>query len=66
MLESFKNKFSKIRKKDSIVHKLDNIKKMEKQSSSSHYSPDGQLTSSAFTFDNSKLEEMQEETVKKI
>jgi flagellar protein FlaD len=66
MLESFKNKFSNLRKKDSIVHKLDNIKKIEKQSSSSHYSPDGQLTSSAFTFDNSKLEEMQEETVKKI
>lgn len=66
MLNSFKNKFSNLRKKDSIVHKLDNIKKIDKQSSSSQYGPDGQPISSDLTFDTSKLEQMQEETVNKI
>lgn len=66
MLKNVKNKFSNLRKKDSIVHKLDNIKKIDKQSSSSQYGPDGQPISSDLTFNTGKLEEMQAETVNKI
>lgn len=66
MLKNITKIISNLRKKDALVHKLDNMKKIEKQSSSSHYGPDGLPIFSDVIFDASKLEEMQEETENKI
>jgi predicted nuclease with TOPRIM domain len=57
MIEGFKH---------SIVNKLDNIKNIEKESNSSNYSKNGYPDLQDSRFDISKMEEKQEETVKKI
>jgi len=66
MLDRIKNNFSNLMKKDSIVNKLDNIKNIEKESNSSNYSTTGYPDFLESTFDITKIEDMQEETVKKI
>lgn len=65
MLDGFKNKFSKLKKSDSIVHKLDKIKNTDQHPDSSQYGPDGQPHPAEF-FDTSILEQKHEETVKRI
>jgi hypothetical protein len=65
MLDVVKNKFSILRKKDSLVHKLDTIKNGDQQSSPSHSAPVEQPMNSEFAIDKNKMEQMQEDTVKK-
>ena len=67
MLNSLKDKLSKLKKTDnSIVHKLDKMKNIDQHRDFPQYAQDGSTISSNSMLDSSKLEEMQEETVKKI
>ena len=67
MLNSLKEKLSKLKKTDnSIVHKLDKIKRSDQHSAAFQNTPDGLLLTSGSVFDADKIAEMQDDIVKKI
>ena len=66
MLNDFKNKFSLLRKKSSLVHKLDSIKNSDQHSDASQNTSQEESISSENAIDADKLEIMQEETINKI
>lgn len=67
MLNSLKNKLSKLKKTDnSIVHKLDKIKQSNQHSVAPQNTPGGVPITPDSAFDADKLAEMQEDMAKKI
>ncbi len=67
MLDGLKGKISKFKKPDdSIVNKLDKIKKMEQQSASPVYSPDGSVKSLDPSLIAAQMGQIQEETIGKV